>query len=167
MKNKLFVFVGKPGVGKTTLINKVFSSAKLIDVMPYVKAYEVDGKVPEEKTLDGYRDMYDVIDNLDDEIVILELGTNHEKFNIKKLERLLSKFEISIFICNASIDTCRNRVKNRKREFDNQALEKRLQKNFPNIYLRALKNSKLKYEVLDMERDVEENKELIKNIWSK
>ena len=57
-KKKLLVFIGKPGSGKTTLIQKIFPDQKIVDVLPFVLAYKVGGILPEEKTIEGYRDMY-------------------------------------------------------------------------------------------------------------
>jgi len=162
MKKRLFVFIGKPGVGKTTLMRKLFLGDQIVNVLPYVKAYEIDGKVPEGKTLDGYKDMYKALQKIEKDLLVVEFGANHEEFNVKELEKLSAKYDITIFLCDAPVNICRERARKREREFDEKALEKRLQKDFPNIYLQALKNSELKYEVLNMEKDIEENVNYLK-----
>ena len=56
MAYKLYVFIGKPGSGKSTLIKYVFSgTVPYLDVAPFVKQQVVDGLVPEKQTINGYR----------------------------------------------------------------------------------------------------------------
>jgi predicted kinase len=160
---KLLVFIGKPGVGKTTLINKVFPKQKIVDDMPFVFAYKVNGKVPEEKTLQGYEDMYRHLKEVNDDFVILELGTNHAEFNIKELKKLSQQFEIKVYLCTASTETCRARIKIRARGDDMEAMERRLQRDFPDEHIRQLKSVGISYIVLDMEQPIAELQQ--KFVW--
>lgn len=151
MKNKGYIFIGKPGVGKTTLIKKMFGNKEFFDVMAFVKKYEIEGIVPEEKTLDGYRDMYKDIAKKNLNPFILELGTNYPELNIKELKRLSTIYDIKIFLLDASKETCRKRTLLRKRHFDKIALERRLNRDFPKTYLDLLQNENLDCVVINME----------------
>ncbi|MBU0707372.1 AAA family ATPase [Patescibacteria group bacterium] len=161
-KNTLVVFVGKPGVGKTTLIKRVFPDKKLIDVLPYVYAYKVNGHVPEERTLDGYKDMYKDLLKMSEPLVILELGSNHPEFNVQQLSNLQKDFQIKIYICTAEIDTLRQRVIGRNRGDDMEAMELRLQRKFPQEHIKKLEKTDLEYDVLDMEKPLSITEQLIK-----
>ncbi|MDD5342108.1 MAG: AAA family ATPase [Patescibacteria group bacterium] len=161
---KLLVFIGKPGVGKTTLINKVFPDQKIIDVQPYVWSYKVNGRVPEEKTLNAYQDMYRHLESLNDALVILELGTNHAEFNIKELKKLSQQFEVRVYLCTASVETCRARIKIRARGDDMEAMERRLQRDFPDEHIKQLKSAGLEYITLDMESPLSEIQQQLVNV---
>ncbi len=151
---KLLVFIGKPGAGKTTLINKEFPDKKIIDVLPFVMSYKVAGRVPEEKTLDGYRDMYRHLRELNDDFVILELGTNHADFNITELKKIGQMFAVQVFLCVASNQTLRERIQLRDRGDDMEAMERRLQRVFPDEHIMLLERAGLSYIILDMEKSL-------------
>ena len=156
-KPKLIVFIGKPGSGKTTLIKKVYPGCHIVDVLPFVLAYEIDGALPEDRNLDGYKDMYKHLMELDKEKIILELGTNHPEYNVEQLKSLQEKYQVIILLCEASIETCRQRINSREREMDPETVERRLQRDFPNLYLQLLKGTSLPYVVVDMEKSLDDN----------
>jgi dephospho-CoA kinase len=161
MANKLLVFTGKPGVGKTTLISAAFPDKKVIDVRPFVIAYRVNNIVPEEKTIDGYKDMYKHLADLNDPLLILELGTNHPELNISELKKLSNTRDIHLFLCNADTNTCRERMIQRNRGDNMEAMERRLKKDFPNSHLSLLENSQLRHTILNMEQELDENTSIV------
>jgi len=158
--SSLLVFIGKPGAGKSTLIDLALYKYNRIDVMPFVKKYEENEKVPEEKTVVAYHDMYNFLKTelqSNKRNIVLELGTNHADLNINELKSLNENFRLVIFLCDAPIDVCRDRVKKRTHIIDDVALELRLQRNFPESHLDLLKNTSIKYVSLNMERPLNEN----------
>ena len=159
LKQKLIVFSGKPGVGKSTLINYLFKNDQIIDVLPFVKRYEKDGKILESDTIHAYEDMYKYINNFNFEgNVILELGTNHPQLNIEELFNLDKKFILKIFLCIAPKDICLERALKRGRKFDKKALIRRLNKNFPDSHLPLFENYNINYCILDMEKSLDKIK---------
>ncbi|MFA5106934.1 MAG: hypothetical protein WC497_01245 [Patescibacteria group bacterium] len=158
---KLLVFIGKPGAGKTTLINQAFPDKKIIDVLPFVMSFKVAGKVPEEKTIIGYRNMYRHLQKLDDDFVILELGTNHADFNVAELKKISQLFPVQIYLCVASNQTLRERIQSRNRGDDMEAMERRLQRVFPDDHITLLERAGLSYTVLDMEKPLATHSALI------
>jgi len=156
-KKKLVVFFGKPGAGKTTLISETFPDTKVVDVKSFVLAYKQSNILPEEKTLDGYKDMYKALADIEDDLIVLELGTNHEVYNIEQLQSLAPKRQIYIFLCTASVETLRQRIQTRDEHFDPEALERRLQRNFPGLYITLLEEAGMRYVLLDMEQPWTDN----------
>ncbi len=154
---KLVVFFGKPGAGKTTLIGETFPDANVVDVKAFVRKYRVDGTVPEEKTLQGYQDMYEHIAGLDDDLIILELGANHEKFNVQELLKSQDKRELYLFLCNASLETLKERLQNRSDQDDMEKMLKRLERDFPGEYIRLFEKAGMQYILLDMEQPWTDN----------
>lgn len=160
----LLVFMGKPGSGKTTLIKELFPKKKIIDVKPFVLAYEVDGQVPEKKTVLGYRDMYKEISEKHADMAILELGTNHPALNIEELQKQAEVREVHIFLCTASVDTLRERIIGRDENDNMEAMEKRLKRNFPDTHLPLIELRELSYSILDMEQPMTDNMILVKQL---
>lgn len=160
-KKKLIVFFGKPGAGKTTIIQEKFANEKVIDVKTYVFAYRKDGTVPEEKTLDAYHDMYDYVRTLDDDTVILELGTNHAEYNIQQLKALQPSRRIILFLCNASDETLRERLQNSVSHEDMEKMYVRLERIFPDEHIELLETAGMYYVLLDMEQPWTDNVILI------
>jgi predicted kinase len=167
-KLKLIVFIGKPGAGKSTLINSFFPGHEVIDVLPYIMRHKKKGKVPEAQTIHAYREMYlHIGDQKSKGDLVLELGTNHPELNAEELERLKGKFNLKIFLCDAPKHVCRSRAIKRGRKFDKKALELRLERDFPNSHAKILKENEIKFDILDMTRPLEENiKEVEKIIYS-
>jgi hypothetical protein len=133
--------------------------------MPFVHAYIVDGIIPEEKTILGYRDMYQQIaTQLREEhpLLIVELGTNHAELNVQELKQLGLTASLHIFLCVASTDTCRTRALERNQTFVAGALERRLQRNFPESHIPLLKEASLDYTMLDMEQPLERNEAIVR-----
>ena len=164
---KIFVFIGKPGVGKTTLIDNIFNDYKKIDVMPYVRNYldkNTPGLIPEHKTIQGYKDMYDALRKIKAKEIVVELGTNHPTVNIDELKKLSQNYQVYLFLCTASIKTCHTRATSRNRFIDPDSLEKRLRRDFPNSYLKLLQNTDLNYNQINTEKPLEENIKIIEKI---
>lgn len=161
VKNKLVVFIGKPGVGKTTLIKKIILNYKFIDVFPFIRSFEVNGVVPEEKTLTAYEKMYQYIDRTKNENIVLEIGTNHPELNVTNLEKLQKQYNVYLFLCQASNEICRQRANQRGIEFNIDALNRRLARDFPKSHLDFIKKTNLSYTILNMEEPIEKNINII------
>lgn len=161
-KPKLVIFAGKPGVGKTTIIERLFKKATIIDVQTFIMNY-VDKfpLVPKEKIILGYKAMYKYITTLKKPLVIVEIGTSHPKFNIQQLKKLQNYYDISLFLCDASIETCGTRSLARMLKFDGEWIESRLQRNFPGSFLNILKDTSLDYKIINTEGSL---KKVVKNI---
>lgn len=162
-QKKLIVFFGKPGAGKSTIIRETFAQERIVDVKDYVLRYRAGDDVPEEKTIDGYRDMYRFVISLKDPVVVLELGTNHPVYNVEQLKALGASRVVVIFLCTASVDTLDERLRNRSARFigDLARIRERLQRPFPNELIPLLELAGLSYTVLDMEQPWTDNVILI------
>lgn len=102
-KRRLYVFAGKPGAGKTTIINKIFSKGeKIVDVLPFVEQFRVGKKVLEHKTITAYENMYEYLKKIKDSIAVLEIGMNHPELNISEIEKLQDEYEVTLFLCETS-----------------------------------------------------------------
>lgn len=167
VKQKLIVFAGKPGTGKSTFIRELFPNANKIDVQPFIMKYtDQYPEVPEEKKLDGYRKMYSSLERNNSDVIVMELGTNYPEFNVKKLSQLQKFRDIFIVICDAPNDVCRQRVKKRLSEWDGKWVEQSLSRNFPNSYVEELEKTELRYKIVDTSGDKRENTQRIKNLIS-
>ncbi len=156
-KKKLVIFFGKPGAGKSTLITETFLDNKVVDVKPFVLAYKKNDVLPEEKTLNGYKDMYKALTDMEDDLIVVELGTNHEAYNIERLQDLASERQIFIFLCTASVETLRQRIQLRDEKINPEALERRLERDFPGQYITLLEEAGMHYVLLDMEQPWTDN----------
>lgn len=154
---KLVVFFGKPGAGKTTLISETFPDVRVVDVKPFVVAYKKNDVLPEARTLDGYKDMYKVLAEMEDDLIIVELGTNHEAYNIEQLQGLASERQLFVFLCTASVETLRQRIQSRDETIDPEALERRLRRDFPGEYIKLFEEAGIQYVFLDMEQPWTDN----------
>jgi predicted kinase len=161
----LIVFIGKPGAGKSTLINSLFSGCEVVDVLPYVLKHKQKGKVPEAQTIHAYREMYEHIggDELRGDLV-LELGTNHPELNVEELGKLEKKFNLRIFLCDAPKNVCRERAIKRGREFNKESLELRLRRDFPASHIKLFKEKEIVFDIIDMTRPVKKIANEIKKI---
>ena len=162
--SQLLVFIGKPGVGKTTIIENLEPRIEHVDVLPFVQKYIIDGVLQEDKTIVAYKEMYDSLEEKllsQNTPLILELGTNHAPLNIEKLGELMEKNHVSIFLCDASIDICRERALERDRVMASGSLERRLSRDFPNSHTILLKEKKNEFILLDMAQPLEENINII------
>lgn len=155
-KNKLFIFAGKPGVGKTTIIKKIFSKNIHVDILSFIDNFKVNDKVPEEKTIIAYKNMYKHLTELEEPKVVLEIGTNHPELNISEIKKLKDKYEIQIFLCDAFKKKCFERTIERNREIDKEALKIRLERDFPNTFAKLLRKTSLSYNIVDMNKSLKD-----------
>lgn len=139
------------------MIHELFPDHAIIDVRPFVLTYMVDGKMPEDKTILGYQDMYRALEKLTDDIVILELGTNHERLNVEQLAALATSVDVRVFICTASVETLRKRVAERPIYDDMEAMERRFACDFPNSHLPLFEQAGIEPYFLDMEQPMTDN----------
>ncbi|MBU0598098.1 hypothetical protein KKF61_03830 [Patescibacteria group bacterium] len=157
-KKSLVVLIGKPGVGKTTLARTAFPSWHFIDVKPFIEQYMINGRWPEKLTLEGYREMYDAIEQINSDLV-LEIGTNHAEFNIVQLQRLKNNFNCLVVICLLDAKKNKQRYLDRmnrgeERAYDIAAFERRLELDFPLSHTPLLHRALLPYIKINMESDV-------------
>ncbi|MDD2807272.1 MAG: hypothetical protein PHW95_01980 [Patescibacteria group bacterium] len=152
-KRKLIVFIGKPGVGKTTLIKAVFPDQIFIDVLPFIEKFRLpDASIPEEKTIIAYENMYRYLERVDSDFVVLELGTNHPEFNINQLKKLQTLYDLKIFLCLASVLTCWERARARGMRHTTEAFQARMARDFPASHEKLLHAAGLNYQLVDMEQ---------------
>lgn len=163
-KDKLLVFAGKPGAGKTTIIKKLFPKDLIIDVLPFVKAFRIGKKVPEEKTIIAYQNMYRYLASIKKPKIILEIGTNHPELNISELKKLQNNYNIKIFLCDASRKNCYQRALQRGMRHSTQAFERRMKRDFPNIFIDLLDQYSIPYEIVDMNKSLEETIAVFKQL---
>lgn len=161
-KPKLFVFIGKPGVGKTTLIKHAFSDQKFFDVKPYIVPHVKNDKWPEDKTLACYRQMYRDIEKTNEDIV-LEIGTNHAEFNINHLAKLQSKFEIIVVLCDLTNEETRKRHLQRDKNYDMESFERRIKRDFPGLHIILLQKTDLPYFVINMGPSTEQINKILQS----
>tara|TARA_Y100000310_G_C20478076_1_gene713388 strand:- start:142 stop:633 length:492 start_codon:yes stop_codon:yes gene_type:complete len=156
---RLFCFIGKPGCGKTTLLNEL--GVKYSDVLQYIQKYLTSkgGLVDEVDAILAYQEMFVDLQKNGGDLVFLELGTNYPEFVINKLKE--SNFDVTLFLCNLDKDICLERCSNRTRNFDKEQLIRRLNKPFPDEHLNSIKEHNLKFQHIDMGKDVEENAKFI------
>ena len=148
--NRLNVFIGKPGSGKTSIIKKLFPNKTAVDVYPFVIALHDGVEVTDQAALEGYDAMYKHLLELDEQEVILELGTNHPELNVSEVKKLTKTYFVSVFLLEADKDTCRSRVHSRGLEmWSEKGLERRLERDFPNSYISLLEENEIHYHVID------------------
>jgi len=166
MKNKLVVFAGKPGAGKTTIINKIFPDKKIVDVLTFIEVFRVGKIVPEEKTIIAYQNMYKYLAELDEPEMILEIGTNHPELNIDELSKLNDKYDVIVFLCDADKETCYLRAVERGMRHSKDAFEERMKRDFPNTFIKLLSQTQITYKLVDMCCSMPETEEKFRKIIS-
>jgi adenylate kinase family enzyme len=152
--NKVIVLIGYPAAGKTTLANAFIEKHpefNLHDVYQYIKEYKrPDGTlISEEYTIMAYTDMYRDLDSLEGN-AILELGTNHHDFNVQNLKKLEKNNRLFVLLCLLSQDECINREAKRERVIEKEAMLKKFERNFPEVYEKALEKIDISYHYLQM-----------------
>ncbi|MFH1275516.1 MAG: hypothetical protein ABIH82_00230 [Candidatus Woesearchaeota archaeon] len=156
---KLYVFMGKPGCGKTTILKSL--GVKYYDVLYHIKRYfDENGRMDEANTIKAYHDLFKELKGLNEEKVFLELGTNHTEFVMKNLQEL--QVETTIFFCLLNNEECLRRNKIGNNPMPEDALMRRIARVFPDDHLQFI--SEMKYYNLDMGKSIEENLLAIKNI---
>ncbi len=163
-KKRLYIFAGKPGAGKSTIIKNIFPNKTCVDVLPFVEQFRVDGKVPEEKTETAYRNMYRHLKTAEDRLIILEIGTNHPELNISEIEKLQNIYTPTMFLCDASRDICYQRAMERGMRHHTEAWETRMKRDFPNTFTKLLKQTSIPWHVVNMEGSLAETIERFKKL---
>ena len=163
-KRKLLVFAGKPGVGKSTIIKRLFPELHVVDVEPFVMEFQVNGFINEDKTLLGYQNMYAHITQIDQPIVVLEIGTNHPDFNVQSLHALTKTHDVRLFLCEASRETCTARANERGLLHSKEGFERRMARDFPNTFLNCLRDVPVPHVVINFEGPLEETAQKVKEL---
>ncbi len=150
--NKLYVFIGKPGCGKTTILKRL--GIRYYDILSHIKRYfDKNGRMDEANTIKAYQDLFAELKGLSEEKIFLELGTNHAQFVMENLRNL--GFETTLFFCLLNNEEClrRNRIGNNP--MPEEPLMKRIARVFPDEHLKYI--SGMRYYEVDMGKSVEEN----------
>jgi len=168
MKNKLYVFAGKPGAGKTTIIGKLFPDRKIVDVLTFIEVFRIAESriIPEEKTIIAYQNMYEHLAQINEPEVVLEIGTNHPELNISELNKLNERYDILIFLCDADKEICYQRAVERGMRHDKEAFEARMKRDFPNTHINLISQTPLAYKVVEMSGSLPETVEKFNKIIS-
>ncbi len=164
MKKKLIVFAGKPGVGKTTIIGRLFPEKKIIDVFTFIEPFVIDGNTSQEKSMVAYQNMYHHLETIDEVEVILEIGTNYPELNILNLERLLISYDIKMFLCDLDKETCYQRAIERGMRHCPEAFAERMNRDFPNTFIKPLSQTSIIYEIVSMHDSLPETIEKIRQL---
>ncbi len=156
-KKRLVVFAGKPGVGKSSIIEKVRHGWTVIDVWHFIVPQIESGEAvpPEWKNVVAYEALYEYIEALDVPRLIVELGTNYPVMNTLQLVRLLHRYEIDVLLCDVRLEVCRERLHSRGYRGSGEGIERRLQRDFPGAFLRELKRTPLRHHLIDTEGDID------------
>ena len=168
MKDKLYVFAGKPGVGKTTTISKLFPGKKIVDVLSFIEVFRIAESqiIPEEKTIIAYQNMYEHLATINEPEVVLEIGTNHPELNIAELNKLNKRYDILIFLCDLDKETCYARAVERGMRHSKEAFEARMKRDFPNTFIQLISQTPMTYEVVEMNGTLPETVEKFHKIIS-
>ena len=165
---KVYAFIGKTGAGKSTLIRHAFPDSHTVDVWLFLRNYLTDGFIPEAITIAGYQDVYQYVHRYGKDSpnanIVIELGANHAAFNISELKRLQQEGDdVYIFLCIASIATCRERARHKDIFLNDENMERSLQRDFPNPHLSLLQSTSLPYIILNTEQSMLDNLNIIKS----
>lgn len=166
MKPRLYIFAGKPGAGKTTIIAHLFPNQPFVDVLPFVEQFRTGVTVPEEKTELAYHNMYRSLKTAKDQTMILEIGTNHPELNISEITKLQDMYDIMLFLCEASREICHQRATLRGMRHTTEAWEARMKRDFPNTFIKLLSTTTIPYYVVDMGKSLKETVEVFKKLIS-
>ena len=156
---KLYVFIGKPGCGKTTVLKHL--GVKYHDVLSHIKKYfDASGRMDEANTIKSYQELFTELKGLSSENIFLELGTNHAEFVMKNIQEL--GIDTTFFFCLLNNEEClrRNRIGNNP--MLEEPLMRRIARVFPDEHLKHI--SGMKYYELDMDKNVEENVLVVRDI---
>ncbi|MBU1952556.1 ATP-binding protein [Patescibacteria group bacterium] len=165
---KIIVLIGYPGAGKTTLAKAFIEKHPgfiLHDVYEYIKQYKNDDGALKDESLaiKAYEEMYADLEKMDNDL-ILELGTNYPEANAKKLKALAEKRDITVFLCLLSTKECYQRVKDSGQLFEEEALKRRLEREFPEEHEGFLKKSSLPYHYLQMGQSMDDQIKTVEEI---
>jgi hypothetical protein len=154
---RLIIFAGKPGIGKTAIIDRIKDGYRVIDIWPFMIPYSdpQTGVPPEEKNIFGYQDMYKHIAGLEGEEVILEIGTNYPEVNVREMVQLAKRYDVQVLLCDAPVEVIRARGQGRGYRY-NASFELRLKRDFPNAYISEFQKTSLAYAIVNMEGSFEE-----------
>ncbi len=149
-KKRLLVFAGKPGVGKSTIINTLRGGWVYIDVWHFMVPLIESGEVPtEDKNILAYQAAYTYIDALSCPRVIFEIGTNFPELNSEQLSALSADYEIDVLLCHLPIGAHRERLAGRGFRTEGEGIERRLARDFPALYIKHLEKVPVRYHLLN------------------
>ncbi|NPE26750.1 deoxynucleoside kinase [Methanococcoides sp. SA1] len=161
MSDKKYVFIGPAGSGKTTRVKKLIEKYDLVfyDIFEIVKPYlEERDSITDKETLDEIVGKY--VDSFEGrDFDVIELASGHY---LPWILDTLKGNEVKVVYCRCSIDTCKERMKERGRSVPLSYLE--YHHKFGEEYYRELQE-KYGFElvVVDTEEGVERNVEEIEN----
>lgn len=168
---KLIVLFGIPGCGKTTLAEafiKKHPEFTRHDVFKYVEKYkDPQGVMEENYSIKSYREMYHDLEKIDYD-VILEMGTNYPRFNLRRLKRLKDQKNLLLIFCLLAREESYRRAKARgiirNFIFKDEYLIPRIHRNFPQGHAVRCDNLGLAYHKLDMKKDLEEQVNFLEDL---
>ena len=118
---KIFCFIGKPGCGKTTLLNSL--EVSYLDVINHINKYKDEtGAVinPSINTLRAYNEFFEEIKSNNKKVLFAEFGTNHTQVVIENIAQL--NREAIILLCMLDNAICIERHKLRGRKIETEQL---------------------------------------------
>lgn len=164
---KLLVFIGKPGVGKSTLIKNAFPKHIPVDVLTFIYEFRnPDGSTQEDKLIISYQKMYEHLNSIKDDFILLEIGTGFPEFNTSTLKSIEKEYNLTIYLCTASEATHWERANLRGMRHSTEAFKLRMQRDFPGEHKLLLDKLLLNYSILDMEQPLDKLVKILHNIYS-
>lgn len=162
---KLFVFFGKPGAGKSTIIHAALSNVPAYDVASIIltgHSHPIQPEVP----WNAYQQIYlDILAQpLRDRV--MEMGTSYPEFNCAQLKKLTEYFSVRVWLCAAGIPTLQLRRKQKTIPFTEEAFEDRLHRDFPGPFQALVEQEGIAYTLLDTEQPLEQSVAIVKRAWS-
>jgi len=174
MRIPFFVSVGYPGSGKTTLgqaftkNHPEFDYVFVFDFFLDNNLIDKNGQVQDPDYVQkGHQFLYQSFDDIS-KPTILELGTSLPEYNCQELKKLAGKFPIDLkvifCICDSEVALKRHLKRRRDVPYRMEYLRKRYKRDFPNQYEKACQENGLATFKFDMEKPVEENVKIWKDL---
>lgn len=153
-KQKLYIFAGKPGSGKTTILKKLFPRARYVDILHFYNKVHVRGKILEKHTRKAYESLYASIDRMEDKVVVVEIGAKHPALSVRQIDRLQKRYDVRLFLCDASRTVCYERALERGMRHTPRQWAMRMRVNFPAVFLKRIARTAIPHHVVDMEQSL-------------